>query len=518
MFYLFLFAFHQAVVAAESPEKLPAMILHIEGEGIAHVRKKAGMIEAAGIQGKLYPGDRLQTDEKSVVSILLNDGTILKAGFNTELRLDRSSLENSIIAWEFTLNSGSLRVLAEPLPCRNAHLVVHSASGETVASRADFVVFAGTSSESSSTSSLFVLRGQVEAGKAGCDANHTCKPIVAGQSRTFSSKGESDLVEGGFYPSLFASNAAEKEKMSRISLFHEVAQIRSPLAVGDQVSLAKLAADSVSKMARAQDRAIGRSSIAMEALSPSACKEALEAAAELRASLLGEEETCQGEELLAQYSNAQLGVGRALIRAYATFRNHVVSIECNRLCRVKKVCFSSALPARSAALKAACREFKEKEGGLKQILLILKVLEADDCDPEKVAKESITQKKTRQRLNPDCQVRNAREQMEASAEPIVKSYSEEMKRKTGDAKTNTSDSLRPFSGADLSCKTLVRKTPVRRVGAAGETEANRVSGAQSGSDIRSEAKEGLGSQGAGFELGDRREEIKADTKARSRSK
>ncbi|MGZ3683533.1 MAG: hypothetical protein ACXVCI_06750, partial [Bdellovibrionota bacterium] len=112
--------------AAEQDTAFPAIILKVEGDGIANVRKHSGIVESAGARGKLYAGDRIITDGHSAVSLMLNDGSVIKVGFSSEFLLEKVENKHSYLGWLFSLVRGSIRSLVEKVPTQDTHLRIET--------------------------------------------------------------------------------------------------------------------------------------------------------------------------------------------------------------------------------------------------------------------------------------------------------------------------------------------------------------------------------------------------------
>ena len=103
---------------------IPAVILKVEGDGIANIRKRSGVLEVAGDRGKVFPGDKVVTDARSAVHLMLNDGSIIKIGFNSEFALEEVENRGRFLSWLFRLTRGSIRALVEKIPMNETHLRV----------------------------------------------------------------------------------------------------------------------------------------------------------------------------------------------------------------------------------------------------------------------------------------------------------------------------------------------------------------------------------------------------------
>ncbi len=302
----------------EKLEPVPAYILKIEGEGIANVRKKSGIIEAAGARGKIFTGDRILTDERSAVHLLLNDGTVIKIGFNSDLKLAKVGLPGKFLSWDFFLAQGSIRALVEKLPASENRLRVETPVGTVGVSGTEFVL---SYDETAGASYLYGIEGVVEYGANDCEKNKGCALVRRGECSSIKRGQKGPTAPHGYEAKeLFSATHVE-----RISLFRDPRKITEKYVQGlDPDMFKKLMEESIVEFAAAQDRAIGRGvEQRMEMQELAAQKGALEnifTAADAFAEARGvfhSKSNGGAENLIAQVMAAKYRLGDAVKKAEA---------------------------------------------------------------------------------------------------------------------------------------------------------------------------------------------------------
>lgn len=270
---IFMFIFNglqpeSEVRAAEDQElQVPAVILRIEGTGNAKIRKSFGTEAVAGANGKIFPGDKVITDDKSTVFLMINDGSVIKVGFSSEFKLESAEFQNRFLSWAFRLVKGSIRAMVEKNPEAEMRFRVHTPSGTIGVRGTEFVA---AYDEAAKTSFLYTLEGLVIYGKPACEKDKSCLEIRAGEFTSFKD-GDNGPAKPRAYQvkELFglsaagAASAAEKpgdSTVSRLSLFRDASRISSvrAMANSDIATLAKMVSDASEELAKSQDRAIGR--------------------------------------------------------------------------------------------------------------------------------------------------------------------------------------------------------------------------------------------------------------------
>jgi hypothetical protein len=253
--------------AAPGTVQVPAIILKVEGEGIANVRKRTGIIESAGARGKVYPGDKILTDAHSAVYLMLTDGTVVKVGFNTEFLVEGVENKGHYLSWFFRLTKGVIRAMVEKIPANETHLRVESPTG-TVGVRGTEFVF---EYDENTGSNLYMLEGLVSFGAAGCEKTRTCIDVKGGEAtavlkgKTAPEKPRPLDVKELFGISAQAAPAATTE--SRLSVFRDARRVgKAQQLSSDEATLKKLVSDAATELATAQDRAIGRTKAEREAM------------------------------------------------------------------------------------------------------------------------------------------------------------------------------------------------------------------------------------------------------------
>ena len=112
--------FHSEPMRATEPteDALSALVLKVEGDGIAQVRKRSGVMAAAGARGRVFAGDKIITDGRSAVHLLLHDGSVIKIGFNSEFALEKVENQGRFLSWLFQLAKGSVQLSWRKIPLR----------------------------------------------------------------------------------------------------------------------------------------------------------------------------------------------------------------------------------------------------------------------------------------------------------------------------------------------------------------------------------------------------------------
>lgn len=252
---------------AEEQDKggpIPAMILKVEGDGTPKVKKAFGVEEAAGAGGKVFPGDRVITDDRSAVFLLLNDGSVLKVGLASEFKLETAELNDRFLSWAFRLVKGTMRALVEKSPDPDTRVRIHTPSGTVGVRGTEFVVAVD---EESKMSFLYTIEGLVAYGPPDCEKHNTCTEVRAGEMTSLQ-EGQKDVPKPrAFEPKeLFSVKttdggkpAATRATDSRMSLFQDAKRVTAKFKQDmEDEALKELVREASESLAAAQDRAIGR--------------------------------------------------------------------------------------------------------------------------------------------------------------------------------------------------------------------------------------------------------------------
>jgi hypothetical protein len=263
-FTLFL-GFLEPAKAAAPEDQIPAVILKVEGDGVANVRKHSGVVESAGARGKVYVGDRVITDARSAVHLMLNDGSVLKIGFSSEFTLEKVENNRKYLSWFFKLVHGTIRALVEKVPTQETHLRIETQSGTIGVRGTEFVL---AYDEATSSSSVFMLEGVVSYGVANCEKAHTCLDVRGGESATMAKDALKPNTPSSYtLKDLFAvGKVGTRDTEARMSLFKDARRAQVKSNSFDEVALKKLIDEAMSELAAAQDRAIGRTKEQREAM------------------------------------------------------------------------------------------------------------------------------------------------------------------------------------------------------------------------------------------------------------
>jgi len=305
---------------------LPAIIVRVEGDGIAKVKKNIGTEVSAGANGKVYPGDRVFTDEKSTVLLMINDGSIIKIGFSSEFRVEKNEMNERFLSWAFRLEKGSMRALVEKNPNPETRFRVNTPNGTVGVRGTELVV---SVDEKNKTSFIYVIEGLISYGPSDCELNNSCLKLSTGNTIS-DGQNESKPLKPRLYQvhELFGLRAEgavtiTPENDERMSLFREARKVTARFMQDTgEAALTKLVAEATTALSSAQDRAIGRSKeerVAMyAAMKEGSWNDTLEAADAYSEQLgIFEAEVNGGaENMLAQALTAKFRLGSTVKEAY----------------------------------------------------------------------------------------------------------------------------------------------------------------------------------------------------------
>ncbi len=253
-------------------ETVPTMILKVEGDGQPKVRRNIGVEESAGAGGTIFPGDRVITDDRSAVFLILNDGSILKVGISSEFKLEEAEVNERFVSWAFRLLKGSMRALVEKNPNPETRVRIHSPSGTIGVRGTEFV--AATDDEAKTTY-LYMIEGLVTFGRPGCEKNNSCIEVRGGESASVREGDGGELQPHPFRsqdlfsvkPNEEGRAVPDKSTYSRMSLFQDAKRVSARFKQDlDEDSLRAMVGKATEDLAEAQDRAIGRSKAEREAM------------------------------------------------------------------------------------------------------------------------------------------------------------------------------------------------------------------------------------------------------------
>lgn len=365
----------------DQEDTVPALIIKVEGDGIARVKKAFGVEEAAGAGGKLFPGDKVITDSRSAVFIILNDGSVLKVGLSSEFKLEEAELHDRFLSWAFRLVKGSMRALVEKNAEPDTRLRIHTPGGTVGVRGTEFVV---ALDEEEKTTQLFMIEGLVAYGLPDCEKSNSCVEVRAGEMASMK-EGQKEPPKPKAYRAedLFGvikgsdNRPAPSAKTDpRMSLFQDAKRVTSRFKQDmDDDTLKKLVEEASEGLAASQDRAIGRSKeqrIAMHnAIKDGTYKEIIAAANAYSEAkdLFAPDANDGAEDLLAQTAAAKFRLGLAVKEAAeAGAFGHMkvgkdgklsVDWKDEKFQEVKNVDYDKApaAKAKAAALKDAADDF-----------------------------------------------------------------------------------------------------------------------------------------------------------------
>lgn len=176
-----------AVPGQANTEDLPplaATVVSVEGQGTAKARKKIGTESVLAQAQQLFAGDRIMTDEQTVVQLMLPDGSIIRVGARSEYIIESAEQKGGFVAWAFQLTRGTVRALVEKdSNKKDVKFRVNTPAG-TMGVRGTELLL--THDPVSETTTLFTFEGQVEFGALACDRQRTCLMVKAGETSSVS--------------------------------------------------------------------------------------------------------------------------------------------------------------------------------------------------------------------------------------------------------------------------------------------------------------------------------------------
>lgn len=278
-----LFSEAQAIAA---PGAGTAAISKVEGDGIAKVRRKSGIETVAGEKQELFEGDRITTDSRSVVELMLADGSLVRIGLNSEYRLESVEKKNGIFSWVFGLAKGSIRAMVEKNPKKDMVKFRVNTPVGTMGVRGTELVLDHNDKRKRTT--LYTIEGRVEFGGKGCYLNRKCIEVKAGET---ASVGENPSEQPVATPAAAASvllmnsgknnkdaameAATEEERLARAALFTDLKKAENlksstgSIEAAQMGSVDKILKEASDAMAAAQDQLLGRSVAERENLNQS---------------------------------------------------------------------------------------------------------------------------------------------------------------------------------------------------------------------------------------------------------
>lgn len=262
-------------VQAAPREAATAAISKVDGDGVAKVRRKSGVESVAGEKQELFDGDKITTDARSVVEIMLADGTLVRVGLNSEYRLESVEKQNGIFSWVFGLAKGSIRAMVEKNPNKKMVKFRVNTPVGTMGVRGTELVL--DHNEKAKRTTLYTIEGRVEFGRAGCYLKRKCIEVKAGEMASIGDDAnEQPVAKPASAASvlLIGTPPGEKEasmeaagdeaRLARSALFTSVkaAEALKNSAGGidakDKGGVDKILQDASNAMADAQDKLLGR--------------------------------------------------------------------------------------------------------------------------------------------------------------------------------------------------------------------------------------------------------------------
>lgn len=263
-----------------------AAISKVDGDGIAKVRRKSGVESVAGVNQELFIGDRLTTDARTAVEIMLSDGTLVRIGLNSEYRLDGVEKKSGVLAWVFGLAKGSVRAMVEKNPQKNMVKFRVNTPVGTMGVRGTELLL--NHDEKKKITTLYTIEGRVEFGTKNCERRRSCIEVSTGEMASVGEKPEEQkpiakpadaravflLPEGNENDS--AKDAATMDdRVVRAALFTEtknaarLAETANSIEAKSKGEVDKILKAASESMADAQDKLIDRTRAQREGLNES---------------------------------------------------------------------------------------------------------------------------------------------------------------------------------------------------------------------------------------------------------
>ncbi|RZA06059.1 MAG: hypothetical protein EOP11_11280 [Proteobacteria bacterium] len=229
---LFLVCFTLLPVNAwsESAPTPVATVVSIDGKGVAKLRRKSGTETTVAPLQQLQAGDKITTDDKTVVQITLPDGTLVRIGLNSEYRIDSARVDGNFIAWVFSLARGSVRALVEKsVPRKEAKFRINTPAGTMGVRGTEFIL---EHSVKTGITTLYTIEGKVGFGALTCEKASTCALV---------SEGEMSQIQLG------GAKASELKKFELESMLRQ--GVTTLKAAGDEPAAANLSAEERAELA-----------------------------------------------------------------------------------------------------------------------------------------------------------------------------------------------------------------------------------------------------------------------------
>lgn len=238
---------------AEEAHELPTVILAVQGDG-STVRRKSRIEESARVGAKVYPGEIVQTGPRSSVQLMTTDGSLIKVGFGSKLKVEESTVSGSFVTWVGNLILGRVRALVTKQPGQAPRFKVHTPTASMGVRGTEFVA---VHDEASETTYLYTLEGVMGFGQHDCDAAVSCLEVRAGETSVVR-KGAPPTNPSAFdVKELVRGKGGKEQEAAEISLFKDARQAEIPPQASES-EMRKLVADSAEELADGQDRALGR--------------------------------------------------------------------------------------------------------------------------------------------------------------------------------------------------------------------------------------------------------------------
>lgn len=177
--YLFAIVFAFSANSSFGAVKSTALIVKVDGTGVAKVRRQSGVETVAGAPMELAQGDKLTTDPETMVDIALFDGTLVRVGFNSEYKIESATSKKGIVQWVFSMAKGSIRALVEKSSDKKTTRFRVNTPAGTMGVRGTELML--EHSPETNRTKLFTLHGLVNFGALNCDAKNKCVGVSGGK-------------------------------------------------------------------------------------------------------------------------------------------------------------------------------------------------------------------------------------------------------------------------------------------------------------------------------------------------
>lgn len=168
-----------SLAASSGGPSIKATVVKVDGKGLAQLRRKSGTTSAVGVGQELEVGDKITTDRDSLIDLLLNDGTLVKIGTNSEYKFLGAQAKTGFLYHAFELVRGSVRALVEKnQDKKNVKFRINTPAG-TMGVRGTEILM--NHQKEGEKTSLYLLEGVATFGNPNCEKEKVCIEVKAGE-------------------------------------------------------------------------------------------------------------------------------------------------------------------------------------------------------------------------------------------------------------------------------------------------------------------------------------------------